>query len=502
MGRTLTLEQMAAVRAKENFVLVSAAAGSGKTTVITERLKYLLTNQNVNPKSIVCITFTRNAAEELKTRLYEMGIQDAGFIGTIHAFAYFLLGRGESDENQFELYSEYFDDKFHRELIEKYAKHITYARWKKYKKLEAQYTRGEIDAETLEGFLTIDEIVELNSINGQNYFKTKINEDDEEDYLETNDWHYPTIVDLCLKNNVITFDEMLKRAIEYFKSNNIELEHILVDEFQDVGNLEYRFVNALKAKNYYFCGDDYQSIYGFKGADPSIFLSCSKNKKFKVYKLTKNFRCDGSILTLSNKIIDNIPNDLKMTKTVVGNSSDLGKASMSDFTDDKVLTIVKNMTNEQKKNCFVLTRSNEDLNDLKTMLHKHGIDTLTFRQANLTNDEIRQAMEAEEIKLLTVHSSKGLEADNVILVGNFYIKPESWMIRSYEEKVRNGDKPKFNLWEEQRIFYVGVTRARHNLYIMKKIPNREKVYRVTDTQKMLRKAEERNYRNAYNKAKA
>ena len=113
MGRTLTLEQMAAVRAKENFVLVSAAAGSGKTTVITERLKYLLTNQNVNPKSIVCITFTRNAAEELKTSLYEMGIQDAGFIGTIHAFAYFLLGRGESDENQFELYSEYFDDKFH-----------------------------------------------------------------------------------------------------------------------------------------------------------------------------------------------------------------------------------------------------------------------------------------------------------------------------------------------------------------------------------------------------
>lgn len=77
------------------------------------------------------------------------------------------------------------------------------------------------------------------------------------------------------------------------------------------------------------------------------------------------------------------------------------------------------MTDEQKKNCFVLTRSNEDLNDLKTMLHKHGIDTLTFRQANLTNDEIRQAMEADEIKLLTVHSSKGLEADNVILVGNF-----------------------------------------------------------------------------------
>lgn len=53
MGRTLTLEQTAAVRAKENFVLVSAAAGSGKTTVITERLKYLLTNQNVNPK-VLC----------------------------------------------------------------------------------------------------------------------------------------------------------------------------------------------------------------------------------------------------------------------------------------------------------------------------------------------------------------------------------------------------------------------------------------------------------------
>ena len=486
MGRTLTLEQMAAIRAKENNVLVSAAAGSGKTTVITERMKYLLVDKKVNPKSIVCITFTRNAAEELKTRLSEMGIKDAGFIGTIHAFAYFLLGKGESEENKFEIYSDYYDDKFHRELIESYAKYITYSRWKKYKKLEEQYNKGEISSEILEGYLSIDEIDELNAINGDYKYE----------------WNHPTIVDLCLKNNVITFDEMLKRAINYFKENNIELSHMLVDEFQDVGNLEYGFIKALNSKNYYFCGDDYQSIYGFKGADPTIFLSCSKSKKFKTYKLTKNFRCDSNILTLSNEIIDNIPYNLKMTKNVVGNSKEIGKVSMCDYTDDKILNIIKNMSKEQLKNCFVLTRSNEDLNEIKMKLHNKGIDTITFRQAMLTNEEISQAMNADELKLLTIHSSKGLEADNVILVGNFNVKPSDWAIRKYYEAVKNGETLKFNIWEEQRIFYVGATRAKHNLYVLGKTHHKTGAYRVTDTQAMLRKAEERKYKYAYNKSKA
>lgn len=94
----LDKEQKAAVEAKENKVIVVAGAGSGKTRVITERIKYLLDN-GANPANIVCITFTNMAADEMIERLQGVpGIGDA-FVGTIHAFANRVLKCSDSDAN-------------------------------------------------------------------------------------------------------------------------------------------------------------------------------------------------------------------------------------------------------------------------------------------------------------------------------------------------------------------------------------------------------------------
>lgn len=481
--KKFTLEQIAAIEAPEDHVLVSAAAGSGKTTVITERLRFLIKEMNVPAESIICITYTRNAADELRCRLEEMGVH-AGFIGTIHSFAYDILGgNGNKEGTDFELYSERHDQAFHKELIEKYAKHITFPRWQEYNMLARKFDKGEVSEAVVNSFLNIYEIAELNAMNGASLIdNTAATFFFEEELVDI--WPHETIIDLCQKNNVISFDELIKRATDFYKKKNIQLEHILVDEFQDIGTLEYKFIKALNAKNYYFCGDDFQSIYGFKGADPTIFLSCTKNKKFKVYKLTRNFRCDTSILSLADNIIKQIPANLKMDKIVVGNSKEYGEVNATSFDMFEFLYDLKEVPVQERRNVFVLTRSNSDLKLIKEQLKASKIDALTFRQAELSNEEIRAAMNSPVIKLLTVHSAKGLEADKVFLIGDFSVVPAKWKIAQYNKEIAEGYKPKFDVWEEQRIFYVGATRAKHWLKIYNKTKvkgERLQIVSVNDT---------------------
>ena len=493
MDRKLTLEQKAAVEATEKNVLVSAAAGSGKTTVITERLRFLIQDMEVPAESIICITYTRNAADEMKTRLNTMGV-NAGFIGTIHAFAYDILGGGLDDGKEFELYSSRHEQMYHKYLIEKYAKYITYDRWQHYIMLENKLLRGEVDEDIVNTYLNLYEETELNLMNGVMYCRS--GKEYTKDIVKEM-WPHETVIDLCRRDNVISFDELIRRATEYFNKKGVPLEHILVDEFQDVGQLEYKFIQSLHAKNYYFCGDDYQSIYGFKGAEPKIFLSCAKSKDFKVYKLTKNFRCDQSILTFANKIIEGVPNNEKLSKVVVGNSKEVGSTQMISYNEYELLDDIKHLKDTEKKDVFILTRSNGDLNMLKTHLKAAKIDCLTFRQAELTNEEIRVAMESPIIKLLTIHSAKGLEASKVYLVGNFSIMPPQWQIDNYNRSIAEGKKPEYNVWEEQRVFYVGATRAKHFLKIFNKRNQKSNSRNVVSVESMLSIADARKRKFSY-----
>lgn len=454
----LTLEQRSAVETDANNVLVSAGAGSGKTSVITERLRYLISEKEVDPSTIVCITFTKNAAEELKVRLAD--VDDGNlFIGTIHAFAYKLLG----EDKEFELYSDSYDCQFHKKLIKENAKYLTYEKWEQFKELQRKFNKSEATEDEVNGFLTNEEKTELDLMNGASLHPESIY--DKNDFNKF--WNYKTIVDLCLEANVITFDELIYRATEKFKKDKIKLSHVLVDEFQDVGHLEYQFIKSLKAENYYFCGDDFQSIYGFKGADPSIFVSLSKKKNFKVYKLTKNFRCDLKILQLADMIIQGIPADKKLDKVVVGNSTKMGEVDKEDYSIFELISHLEKMTKEQLKNTFILVRGNGLLQDIKVNLIKNKINPITFNQADYSLEELKKLLEQDEPKLLTIHAAKGLEADNVFLIGGFSEKVDQWKIKAYDKETEEGLEHKYNIWEEQRIYYVGVTRARHNLTVMK-----------------------------------
>lgn len=343
-------QQKQVVESPARNIVVIAGAGSGKTTALTERIRFLL-EHGAPPNKIVAITFTNMAAEEMKQRLAGIqGIENV-FIGTIHSFA--------------------------NKYIKKYSK------------------------------LNIDE------------------------------------------NNPKYFDEMLKKATIYCKlckKNNPKF--ILIDEFQDVGELEYNFINQLNPESYFIVGDDWQNIYGFKGCDSKFLIDYANNSKFTTYYLTNNYRCCEEIIKVSQKIINQVKN--KINKNIAIKNFEKGEVEVLSF---KMLKqyLRKIDKTSNKKDWFILTRSNRDLNMIHDSCEKMGIPNTTFKKSELTFEDLNKIMEENTVKILTVHTAKGLQAKNVILYGNFPI------VANYG----NASTP-----EERRVMYVGCTRAEKNLYIM------------------------------------
>jgi len=431
----LDAQQETAVLSNEPDIIVVAGAGSGKTRVLTERVKRLISS-GIKPHNIVAITFTNLAAEEMRERLGDVeGIGDA-FIGTIHSFANKIMQLSGID---YTLYNDDVDNQFHEELIGKYCSSLTFAKYTKYKDLQAFVEIGKVSDRELENFFVPSERAEFNKLH------RSIQEVEDERNLST----FPeSIATLCRDRNVITFDELLVKADEYFRSLDARIEHLLVDEFQDVGTLEFHFFEALNAENNFFVGDDYQAIYGFKGGNVNLFLTIVEDSDFVRYYLTNNYRNSEEILTLANTVISQVFG--KIEKTIVPKVNEHGTVKISSKRNlySDALKVIKDSGDYRE--WFILTRTNKELFLMASECERAGIPYVTFKREGLTLRELNAYMKSNKVKILTVHTSKGLEAENVVLYGNFPV---------YCPSYRNSE-------EERKVMYVGVTRAKKNLIIL------------------------------------
>lgn len=417
-------KQLEIVNSKEPRIIVEAGAGSGKTRVLTERVKKLLLD-GVEPSNMVVITFTNMAAEELKERLIDVpGIGDA-FIGTIHSFANRIFKNSNED---YRLYTEEIQDQFMTVLINLYAKSLTMDKYFIWKDTKKKIDLGLLEEHEMEAFLLPSEIYEISVFMGS----------------IKNDEYKENIPSLCKKHNVITFDELLKKTTQYFKEIGGKVEYLFVDEYQDIGPLEKNFFMALNADNYFYVGDEKQAIYGFKGGDVDFFLSLIKNKKWKTYYLTNNYRCGSEIIDIANRVILQ-SDDIISTQTICM-SGKKGKVEInSRYNIDFYL---KNL--ENYKDWFILVRTNKDLVKIEGKLIDLDVPYVSFRKGEMTLDEMRKCMAEDKVKLLTVHTAKGLESPNVLIWGNFPIK----------------QKPYLRNQEELKVEYVGFTRAIDKLIIL------------------------------------
>lgn len=413
----LDKNQQEIVDSNEPRIIVEAGAGSGKTRVLIERVKRLL-KDGVEPSNMVCITFTNMAAEEMKERLVNVpGIGDC-FIGTIHSFANKIF---KNSNIEYKLFNEEIQDQFMSVLIALYGKFLTMPVYLKYKEYAKKVDMGLMEEEDIERFIDPNALYEI-KVFLKNY----------------RDKNYPENMNiLCKRHNVITFDELLERTTKYFKEIDGKVEYLFVDEFQDIGPLEKKFFQALNADNYFYVGDEKQALYAFKGGNVNFFLNLIKNPNWKTYYLKNNYRCGQAILELATRVI--VQADDVISYESICKSGKVGNTIVD--SKYKIDEYLKNITNY--KDWFVLVRTNKDLVKLEAKMREFEIPYVSFRKGEMTLDQMRNCMAEDKVKLLTIHTSKGLESPNVLLWGNFPIRQKPYL--------RNND--------ELKVLYVGITRG-------------------------------------------
>ena len=172
------------------------------------------------------------------------------------------------------------------------------------------------------------------------------------------------------------------------------------------------------------------------GGNVGYFNKLIKSKNWTTYYLNNNYRCGSDIINIANQIIMQAE-DINPT-TVICMSGKKGKVTID--SKYKIDNYLKQLNNY--KDWFLLVRTNKDLVKLENKLIALNIPYVSFKKGEMTLEEMRKFMAENKVKLLTIHTSKGLESPNVLMWGNFPIKQKPYMRNNDEIKVR----------------YVGVTR--------------------------------------------
>lgn len=290
----LNKEQQEAVKHMEGPLLILAGAGSGKTTMMTHRIAYML-EKGVSPYNILAVTFTNKAAGEMKDRIESLTGGTRGmWVMTFHAMCVRILrNHGEvlGFKNGFSIYDE--SDK--KALLKRIVKD-----------------------------LKIDEKIYPVSYLGSVISSCKEAEEDPDDYIDNNSMNfkaetvakvYARYMEDLQQNNAMDFDDLLWNAVKLFEASSEVLsyyqqrfKYIMVDEYQDTNYLQYKLIHALAEKSHNLCvvGDDDQCIYQWRGADIRNILDFEKDfPETKVIKLEQNYRSDANILDLANSVIAN-----------------------------------------------------------------------------------------------------------------------------------------------------------------------------------------------------
>ena len=288
----LNEQQLEAVKHIDGPCLVIAGAGSGKTKVLTTRIAYLL-EQGISDTNILAITFTNKAAKEMRERLNVLVPNNHVFVGTFHSFGLKII-RENVDKLGMNKNFTILDSDDVLSLIKKIMKEKNVD----VKEVSPYFVRNKISFIKNE-FLSDAEI--------DKFFNTPV----EKKVIEI----YHDYDRMLKKNNSVDFDDLLKLPVELFKKDSEILEHyqehykyILIDEYQDTNEVQYKLSRMLasKYKNIFVVGDPSQSIYGFRGANFRNILDFEKNfKGTKVVKLEQNYRSTKNILDAANSVIKN-----------------------------------------------------------------------------------------------------------------------------------------------------------------------------------------------------
>ncbi|MBQ2764955.1 MAG: UvrD-helicase domain-containing protein [Firmicutes bacterium] len=296
----LNEQQYAAVTAGKGPVLVVAGAGSGKTRVLTNRIAYLMDEMNVPSHQIMAVTFTNKAAKEMQDRLSAL-LEDASYglwVGTFHRICLRILrmeGEAIGIDRDFVIY----DDADQRSLVKSLLKQ-----------------QGVEDMVTPAAALRMISDAKNKMYSPEAYEEMAFSTE-EEIVART----YKYYEQQKRANNALDFDDLLICTVELFSTCHDVLteyrerfEYILVDEYQDTNEAQYRLLKMLAGKNgnLFVVGDPDQSIYAFRGAQIENILNYQRDYPgAAVFRLEKNYRSTQQILNVANALISHNGNRLE-----------------------------------------------------------------------------------------------------------------------------------------------------------------------------------------------
>jgi len=264
----LNQNQEKAAKSLGSPTMIIAGPGTGKTRTLIARLEFLLLTQKVNPNSVLALTFTKKAANEIKQRLAKSGLKNLPFVGTFHSLANELLTK---KGYEFEIAS----DTQIEQIIE-------------------QLYKNEKIKPLLKGLNKKDLLLLISK------YKNSVNQKDPQ---------IKAIVDeydrLLGNDNLIDYDDLLILALGLIKDQQIKYDHVLIDEFQDTNDLQYQLlVNLIsEVQDLFVIGDPQQSIYGFRGGGPRYFSQFLKDfSNVNQVLLKDNYRSGRNILKVSSRL--------------------------------------------------------------------------------------------------------------------------------------------------------------------------------------------------------
>ena len=431
-NKTLDKYQTKAVLCNKKNYLVVASAGSGKTFTIASKINYLVKKLNVKPSSILCISFTNNSVNDMK-RVFTNNNLNIDVM-TYHKLAMYILRNinykiANTNILQY-ITNEYFESFIYDDNLDKL-----------------------FNSYVLEEGIVIDYLKKsiisfINTVKSYgkdiNYIRDLINKD-----IPYNDKLLLTIIykiyylyeEELNSLYLYDFNDLIIKAYKYIDNiNYFKYKYIIIDEYQDTSLIRYNLINKLSNKfdiNIMAVGDDFQSIYKFNGSDIDLFINFKRLfNNSKILKLKCTYRNPKDVVNISSRFI--MKNYRQIKKRLKSSNYINNSINIVYYKDiyKAYINIIKDIDN-----ILILGRNNEDIN---------LIGDISYRDKN--------------INYMTVHKSKGLEEDYVIVI-NLLINKFPSNIKEFDIFKYIKSKDKYLYEEERRLFYVALTRCKKKVFL-------------------------------------
>ncbi len=463
------------------YLLVTAGAGSGKTLTILGKINYLVNQKGLKEEELLCISFTKASADSLKEKIKKnLNLNVPTY--TFHKLSLEIIKKlkasyeiAEEDLlediiNEF-FYMDIYNSKYLMKLVCKYFKKNLANVKQEYKTIiEDQKEELESLKKVCSTFIKLmkcnnyelkDFLVFLSKIKRTIFYTTY----KKEKALLT------IILNIYLKynrylteNKEIDFDDMIILATKLVKEEKLTwpIKYIIIDEYQDTSQIRFllikEMINKINAR-LMVVGDDFQSIYKFTGCDVSLFLNFPNYfPNAKIRKLEKTYRNSNELIKIAGRFImknkNQIEKELSSDKHLKKPIKILKYINIRKI----FLELIKELSKNKDQKILILGRNNKDI----YLLINETI------KINSQKKIIVKGFEYLDITYMTVHKSKGLESDNVIII-NLENKTTGFPSRIKDERITRlvtKTKDTYPYSEERRLFYVALTRTKNKVFLL------------------------------------